>query len=287
LTQLLLRHTAGDIPYLDLGGQGPPLHFAHANGFPPGTYRAFLAPLASRHHVLAMEARPLWSRQDPARFRHWREFAVDLHRFVEELELQECVAMGHSLGAVTALFCAAAHPGVFRAVIMIDPVIVPAHLVLVWATVIALGLSPRFALPARTRRRRMHFPSREVAYRAYRAAPVFARWQDDMLRDYVYSVTVDNPAGGVSLRYPREWEARIFETAPPDSWLAMPCLRRVPLLVVRGKDSTTYTHGTLRLMRCLLPAAEFVEIEGADHFVPMSRPAETRAAVEVFLSRLR
>jgi len=270
---------------VDLGGQGPPLQFAHANGFPPGTYQAFLTPLTSQYHVLAMECRALWGSQDPARFRHWREFAADLARFVEEMGLRGCVAVGHSLGAVTTLLCAVAHPGIFRAVVLIDPVIVPAHLVPVWAGAIGLGLSRRFELPARTRRRRMEFPSRELVYRAYRAAPVFRRWQDDMLQDYVANVTEEDPAGGVRLRYPREWEARIFETAPPDSWLSMPRLRGVPLLVIRGQDSTTYTHGTLRLMRRLLPAATFVEIEGADHFVPMSRPDETVAAIEAFLTK--
>ncbi len=287
MTQLALRDSPGGIPYLDLGGQGPPLHFAHANGFPPGTYQAFLTPLSSEHRVLAMECRALWGTQDPARFRRWREFAADLHRFVEEMGLRGCVGMGHSLGAVTTLFCAAAHPGIFGAVVLIDPVIVPMHLAPVMAAAIGLGLSRRFALSTRTRRRRMEFPSRELVYRAYRAAPVFARWQDGMLRDYVANVTEEDATGGVHLRYPREWEARIFETAPPDSWLAMPRLRQVPLLVIRGQDSTTYTHGTLLLMRRLLPAATFVEIEGADHFVPMSRPDETRAAIRAFLSTLR
>jgi pimeloyl-ACP methyl ester carboxylesterase len=36
-------------------------------------------------------------------------------------------------------------------------------------------------------------------------------------------------------------------------------------------------------MRWLLPQGTFLEIEGADHFVPMSRPEETVAAIKAFL----
>jgi pimeloyl-ACP methyl ester carboxylesterase len=60
----------------------------------------------------------------------------------------------------------------------------------------------------------------------------------------------------------------------------------LPLLVLRGRDSTTYTHTTLKLMQKLLPHGTFVEIEGADHFVPMSRTTETVAAIDSFLVRL-
>jgi len=45
--------------WLDWGGEGPGLHLAHVNGFPPATYRRLAGVLTSRYHVLAMEARAL------------------------------------------------------------------------------------------------------------------------------------------------------------------------------------------------------------------------------------
>jgi pimeloyl-ACP methyl ester carboxylesterase len=273
------------IPYMDFGGQGPPLHFAHANGFPPGTYNAFIEHFTDCYHVLGMECRALWGSEDPAHFRHWRELAEDLARFVAEMNLKGAIAIGHSLGAVTSLFCAAAHPGIFKALVLIDPVIMPAHLAPIWALAILLRLNRQTRLSKGARRRRMEWPNREIVFRAYRAAPVFSRWQDQFLRDYVAHVTEDIPGDGVHLRYPREWEARIFETVPPDSWLSMPRVRDVPLLVLRGQLSTTFTRSTMRLMRWLLPQGTFLEIEGADHFVPMSRPEKAAAAIQAFLRR--
>ena len=118
--------------------------------------------------------------------------------------------------------------------------------------------------------------------RAYRSAPVFARWQEPFLRDYIESGTVEDSAGAIRLRYPCQWEARIFETPPADVWWVMPRLRRIPLLVIRGEHSQTYRKDTMRLMRWLLPQARFVEVEGADHFVPMCRPQQTAAALVDF-----
>mgnify|MGYP001155983853 CR=1 FL=1 len=280
----LRKFSPSGIPYINWGGQGPLLHFAHANGFPPGTYSAFVQHLTGQFQVFGMECRALWDRQDPTQFQHWRELGEDLARFLTEMKLGMVLAAGHSLGAVTSLFCAVAHPELVHALILIDPVILPAHLAPIWAVAILLRLNRRTRLPAGARRRRVEWPSREVLLRAYRAAPVFERWQEPFLRDYIYNGTVDNPAGGVRLRYPREWEARIFETAPPDVWCALPRLRHMPLLVLRGQHSGTYMREAMYLMRRLLPHGTFMEIEGADHFVPMSRPEKAAAAIKAFLT---
>ena len=280
---IALQVSPSGIPYLDWGGHGPVLHLAHANGFPPGTYKTFVQHLTGHFHVLGMECRALWGTQDPAEFRHWREMGQDLARFLQEMNLNGIVAAGHSLGAVSSLYCAAAHPELVRALVLIDPVILPAWFAPLWAVAMGLGINRRAWLAVGARRRRVEWPSREVLLRAYRSAPVFKRWQEPFLRDYVNSGTAEDPSGSVRLCYPREWEARIFETPPPDVWLTLPRLRRLPLLVLRGQFSDTYRRDTLWLMRRLLPRGTFVEVEGADHFVPMSQPEKTAALIREFI----
>ncbi len=280
------QESPSGIPYLDWGGHGPTLHLAHANGFPPGTYTAFAQRLTPACHVLGMECRALWPNSDPAAFRHWREFGEDLASFLDELQLQGVVAAGHSLGAVSSLYCAAAHPHLVRALILIDPVIPPIWLAAVWALAMALGLNQGTPLAKRARQRGMDAPSLRVLLRAYQSVHVFHRWQEPFLEDYVRSVAVEQPNGRVRLRYPREWEARIFETMPPDTWCVMPRLRHLPLLVLRGELSNTYRRDAVRVMRWLLPQGQFVEIPGADHFVPMSQPERTAEAILVFLESL-
>ena len=280
-----LSRTASGIPFVDWGGEGPLLHLAHANGFPPATYRALVRKLIG-YHCLGYEARPLWGDGDPAKFHHWSELAMDLTRFLTQVAAGPVIGLGHSLGAVTTLFAAAARPDLFRAVVLIDPVIFPLHMSPVLAVAEKLGLSRRVRLPTLTRRRRMEWPSKEAVFDAYRRASVFARWGDSALWDYVAAVIEDRPDGGARLRYPREWEARIFETVPPDSWLAMPRLRSIPTLVLRGELSTTFTALALRTMRWFLPGARFTQVEGADHFVPMTHPEMAAELVLAFLEGL-
>lgn len=281
MTPVLAACPSG-IPYLDWGGQGQVLHLAHANGFPPGTYGAFVAHLTPRFRVLGMECRALWGAKDPRQFHHWREMGEDLARFLTEMGLTGIVAVGHSLGAVASLYAALEHPALIRTLVLIDPVILPPWFFLLGPALALLGLSRSAQLAAQARRRRVEWPSRQGMLRAYRSAPVFARWQEPFLRDYVESGTVDGPEGAIRLRYPRQWEARIFETPPVDVWWAMHGLRQTPLLVIRGRHSQTYRKDTMRLMRWLLPQARFLEMEGADHFVPMCKPQQTAAALVDF-----
>jgi pimeloyl-ACP methyl ester carboxylesterase len=282
-----MRNTSpSGIPYLDWGGHGPVLHLAHASGFPPGTYNAFVACLTSHFHVLGMECRALWATQQPQQFRHWREMGQDLAGLLGEMGLSEVIAAGHSLGAVTSLYCAVAQPHLVRALILIDPVILPPWFFFLRPLLSALSLNRLVPVAAQARRRRMHWPSREVLLRAYRSAPVFKRWQEPFLRDYVMAGTVDDPAGGVRLVYPREWEARIFETPPLDVWWIMPRLRCVPVLVIRGQHSRTFRRDAMRCMCWLLPQAQFVEMPNADHFVPMCNPAEVASTIVEFCASI-
>ena len=271
------------IPFEDWGGAGPPMHFAHANGFPPGTYRGFAAYLTGHFRVLGMECRALWGGHDPCRFRHWRQMGEDLACFLREMQLYPILAAGHSLGAVTSLFCAISHPEMIQALILVDPVILPAWFAPLWAVAMSLGLNRRAPLAVQARRRRIEWPSRQVLLRAYRSAPVFKHWREPFLQDYVSSGTAGEDGDGcVRLRYDREWEARVFETPPPDIWCVMSRLRRLPVLVIRGEHSDTYRKQTMQIMRWLLPHAQFLEMPDADHFVPMCCPEETAGAIVDF-----
>jgi pimeloyl-ACP methyl ester carboxylesterase len=274
------------IPYADWGGRGPILHLAHGNGFPPGTYDDFAARLTGRLRVVGMECRALWGTVEASTLHHWRELADDLVRFLEELGTGPVIAVGHSLGAVTSLYAAAAHPQLVRGLVLIDPVLIPPWQAPLWAVAMALGLNQRSRLAVQARRRRVRWPNHEVMWRAYRAAPVFRRWREPFLRDYVQAGTEELADGTVRLRYPPAWEARIFETAPPDVWLTLPALRRLPLLVIRGELSETFLEGAMWAMRRLVPGARFVEIAGADHFVPMCRPREVADALLDFCAGL-
>jgi len=189
------------------------------------------------------------------------------------------------MGGVFTLWAAVRRPDLFRAVVLVDPVILPP----VWLWMVRLfhllRLERQLSLVRGALRRRRTWPSRRACYEQYRAKPFFAAWPDGSLRAYVETGTRERADGRVELAYPPEWEARIFSTTPTDVWRAVPRLR-APALVIRGERSDTFRPASLARMERLLPQARFVVIPNAGHLLPMERPAETGAAIHNFLDAL-
>jgi len=258
------------------------IHLAHANGFPPGTYRPLAETLTDRYHVVGLPSRPLWPGSRPASAPDWHPLADDLIEGLDSLRLKGIVGVGHSLGGVLTMWAAVCRPDLLRAVVLIDPVILPPGRLWVLRLLRALRLERRLPLVQATLRRRRAWPSRRACYEHYRHKPLFAVWPEASLWAYVEAATRERANGQVELVYPPEWEAHIFATAPTDAWQAVPHLH-TPALVVRGEHSATFRPECLARMARLLPHARFAVISGAGHLAPMERPAETGMVIQTFL----
>jgi pimeloyl-ACP methyl ester carboxylesterase len=266
----------------DLGGQGPVLHLAPANGFPPGTYRLLAEALADAYHVVALPARPLWSGNHRPAGASWRPLADDLVQGLRALELEGIVGVGHSLGGVLTLWASISDRELFRAIVLVDPVILPPHW-LWWLRLLRrMGLAQRQPLVRRALQRQHTWLNRQACFEHFRAKPVFRRWSDEALWDYVNSGTVLEDGGVACLRYPREWEAHIFATAPVNIWRDVPRLR-TPVLLLRGEDSNTFRPEAQARLARQLPQARVATMAGAGHLLPIEKPAETAAAIKSFL----
>jgi pimeloyl-ACP methyl ester carboxylesterase len=267
------------------GGQGPLLVFGHGNGFPPETYRVLLEGLRADFRVATNAARPLWPGSDPRSIGGWYELADDLRRRLVDQDQSGVIGAGHSLGSVLNVLAAAADPNLFRALVLIDPVVFTGTYALFWGAFKCLGLGDRLPLIRGARRRRDRFPSRKAALASYRDKPVFSSWLPEVLQDYVEAGFADAGDGSVQLSYPKAWEARIFETTPASVWRE---LHRVetPMLIIRGGNSDTFRLEAARRARRELPGATVVELAGAGHFVPMERPRDVAARIVEWWRRL-
>jgi pimeloyl-ACP methyl ester carboxylesterase len=304
----MLTSTSLDLLH-DFGGDGPVIHLAHANGFPPATYRLLADSLINpsstadpHYHVVGLPARPLWPdevRWAPARkpwadrwpgsrpesAPTWRPLADDLIQTLDDRGLHGIYGVGHSLGGVLTMWAAIRRPDLFRAVVLIDPVILPPAVLWAMRLMRALGLRGRQPLVQGALRRRRTWPSRQACYEHLRDKPLFARWPDVALWDYVEAGTKIGAGGQAELVYPPEWEAHIFATTPADVWRDVPRLR-TPTLVIRGEHSDTFRPEAQARMARLMPDARFLVISDAGHLVPMERPAETGEAIRSFLDSL-
>lgn len=121
--------------HFDFGGTGTPLHFLHANGYPPDCYQPLFELLKTEYHVFGMLLRPLWEEAKIADIHDWHPFSEDLLRFLDKgwgdpaPTHNPVIGVGHSIGAIVTLRAALRDPGKFKALVLIDPVLfVPSFL---------------------------------------------------------------------------------------------------------------------------------------------------------------
>lgn len=274
------------IPFLDFGGDGPPLVFLHANGYPPGCYRSLLTDLSDSCHVWAVLQRPLWEDSPPGDLRDWTPLTDDLLHYLDENHPGPVIGVGHSMGGIATLRAALRQPQRFSALVLIDPVLFLPHFILGWRVLRALGLGKHvhpLIRPAKTRRRQ--FDDLERLFNGYRRRPTFKYMSDAALRDYIDSIACPQPNGGYKLCYPAEWEAHIYYTGvwrDLDLWRGLPNLR-VPLLIIRGGETDTFLAATARRVERIQPRARVVTIERATHLVPLEHPEQTSQLIKNFL----
>ena len=274
------------IPSLDFGGAGAALHFLHANGYPPACYRPLIDLLTAEYHVFGMLLRPLWPNSDPAAIRDWRPFSEDLRRSLHELSLGPVVGVGHSIGAVVTLRAALEAPGLFRALVLIDPVLIPPRHIAQLRIMRLLRLPNRLnARMEATLRRRRHFDDLDQLFSGYRRREIFRFFSDAGLRALIEGITRPSPGGGYDLAFSPEWEARIYETAmwnDRDIWSRLSKLR-VPCLLVRGSQTDTFWERTARLVEERNPAVRTVTLPDSSHLVALERPEEVARSIREFL----
>ncbi|ATB26836.1 alpha/beta hydrolase [Melittangium boletus DSM 14713] len=264
----------------DRGGQGPVLHLAHANGFPPGSYRRLIDGLASRTHVYTLESRCLVPGANPLSMRHWDDMADDLVHALRARGLTRVVGVGHSMGGVATLIAAANHPELFQSVVMLDPVLFTGGRELALQLLGLLGLRGRVPPASLARRRREHWGSREEAAASYGKKALFRGFDPACFQDYLAHGLTEAPGGGMRLTIPTAWEARIFETSPRAIWKRLRDVK-VPVLVLRGSTSDTLTPEALERVRRTRPGIQTEEVPGG-HLFPLEKPEECARRILAF-----
>lgn len=263
-------------PHQYMGGQGSPLHFAAANGYPPGAYRAFLEPFAKNHEVVASLHRPLW--EPPPEidtFRSWDVLGEDICQLVSQLP-HPVVSVGHSMGTAAILMAAIQRPDLFTSLVLIEPVLVPRRYLF------ALSFVRRFRpemipLVKKTLSRVDRFSSRQDAFDHYRGKGVFKDISDEVLWDYVQHGTKELEPGVFALSYGRDWEARCY-TLVHNLWGLLPHLT-VPTLAIRAQGSNTLAVSSWNKWQAAASNVDFIEIEEAGHLVPFEKPGQLSATI--------
>ncbi len=260
------------------------LVFSHGNSFPASTYRVMLDSLRARgFSVSAVEKYG----HDPSYpvTNNWPHLVQQLADFAASQQADDGeapVLVGHSLGGILSLMCAAQHPELARAVVMLDSPVLRG-----WRAG-AVSVAKRTALIKRlspsqvSRRRRNQWDDREAVFQHFRAKRLFAGWDVQVLHDYVDHGTFD-AEGTWRLAFDPVVESAIYDTLPHniDRLLRQHPLK-CPVAFVGGLQSAE-----IRQVGGLGPTAKFAKgrvtmIDGT-HLFPMEKPLAAAAAVEAHL----
>lgn len=274
----------GVLSYLEWQTPGPALHFAHANGFNAQTYRTLLSPLAERFHVYASDLRGhgLSTLATPPGFtKGWTLLRDDMIGFLENLGGGPKLLAGHSLGGVLSLMAATARPDLVRALVLVEPVFVPARTL--WKHRLAKLMRKRGMVSAnlaeRAAKRRDVFDSVEAMESSYRGRGAFKLWSDEMLHDYVVGGTVPTDDGKIRLSCAPRIEAESFRNTPIGMY-RLASKVKCPVTLIHGgrPDSTCHAREAAFFAR-KCPGTRLVTVPDSGHFLPMEHPDLVRAEV--------
>jgi pimeloyl-ACP methyl ester carboxylesterase len=199
--------------------------------------------------------------------------ADDIAAIASAIELERVRVVGHSMGGINAYLCAARHPALIDALVVVD--VGPDSLTSAWAMA---NLAPLLRAWAEA-----SFSDPDEAVATYLAGETGPH--DEELRRFVLHNLRQRPDGRWTWRFDTAGLQSFLTNAPdPDAqWAA---LRQVacPALVVRGALSEVLSAPTAARMRQELPRGRLVEIADAGHDVHIEQRAALLAEAGAFLA---
>lgn len=263
----------------------PRIVFSHGNSFPGGTYRAVLDSLRQRGFEVKAIDKFGHAPQYPVT-NNWPHLVQQLADFAQawQQDGEPAFLVGHSLGGILSLMCAARHPELARGVLLLDSPILSG-----WKAT-TLGLAKKAQLvgslsPGRiSSKRRNHWPDREAALEHLRHKKAFARWDPQVLVDYVETGTLDRD-GQRWLSFDRNIETAIYNTLPDNlGGLLRRHPLKCPVAFIGGTHSVEMRQVGMDLTRHITKG-RLMMLDGS-HLFPMEKPLATAAAIEASLRNL-
>lgn len=266
--------------YMELG-KGTPVIFVHGSLSDEGYWADQIGPFAEHYRAIAYSRRYNYPNNNPARPGYSAVVdAEDLASFIHALHLGRVVVIGHSYGALAALFLAAKHPDLVLALVLAEP---PAISLLA-------NLPGDNAQIGKAMfediQERMVGPMQQAFRRGDRDAGVA------IFIDYVFNNShawdkMSESARRETLRNAHEWDVMmttglLFPDIGPST------IRKIttPVLLLSGAKSYPFLGLVTDELARILPNSEAILLPNAGHQMWYQAPAVCREYVEAFLMRI-
>lgn len=250
-------------------------HFAHANGFPSGSYKAMFAHFPKDMKLIALDKfahNPKFPLDD-----NWHNPSTELIDYIETHADCPVVAIGHSFGGVISYIACCKRPDLFSGLIMLDPPLITgvARHIFRFAKKNALINKITPAKLTLKRKRQWHKDEDLLAYFSARA--LFKNMDKRCIQDYIDSVTMLR-GDERKLIFDTDIESNVFRTIPhnlPDYYGQLKC----PSTLITAR----YTDVCVpRLRNHFLrgnPSMHHIEFKQGAHMFPLEHPKQVAQTI--------
>ena len=193
----------------DLAGREPSIFLAHATGFHARVWDQVIAQLGDRH-VVSVDQRG-HGRSQKLLIEDWSAMGRDLAELVAHLGLSGAIGVGHSMGGHAITEAAAACPGAFERLLLVDPVIASPDDYRAaggWSVDLLNGE------PHPTAKRKNRFASPDAMFERFRDRSPYSLFEPEVLRDYCeFGLLPAEDGDGYVLACPPAVEASVYMTS--------------------------------------------------------------------------
>ena len=269
----------------------PLIIFSHGNSFPASTYGVMIRSLEARgYQVRSVEK----FGHDPAYpvSSNWPHLVQQLADFtaaqVQETG-QSAFLVGHSLGGLLSILCAARNPLLggkpVRGVLLLDSPVIgvwrAAGLKLAKRSGLVSSVSPR----AIRRKRKNQWLGKDEALAHFSSKKTFAAWDQEVLRDYIEHGThdaTDAIEARRHLSFDRDVETAIYNTLPHNlEQVLKQHPLQCPVAFIGGLQSTEMRQVGMALTK-KITKGRITMLDGS-HLFLLEKPLAAAAAIEAAL----
>jgi pimeloyl-ACP methyl ester carboxylesterase len=258
------------------------IHFAHANGFPGGSYSRLLSHFTSDFDVIAVDR--IGHNENFPVNNNWSNLADELIYNIELKADVPVIGVGHSLGSILTFMAAHKRPDLFKCVIMLDPPFFWGYAGRVFYLLKMTGIADRFTPADKSRKRRRFWKDMDEVKQYFYSRELFRSFDPQSLEYYIKH-GVKECEGGFSLHYDVHREVKIFQTMP-DNISSYKRVRGVSGSIIYGE--TSHAVHKRSLLKFIERHSFNLTTSPGGHLFPFEKPDEAAEIIfreiEFFLS---
>ena len=269
----------------------PLIIFSHANSFAASTYGVLFKNLKSRGFTVQAVEKFGHDGKYPVtnNWPHLVQQLLDFAKAEVDKAGKPAFLVGHSFGGFVSLMAAARAPELACGVVLVDSPILGGWRATTLGVMKSAQMVGAVSPGAVSRQRRNNWPSQEAALEHFRHKKAFAKWDPQVLHDYIAHGTHDEGRGDEKKRvlsFDRAVETAIYNTVPDNlDRLFRRHPIKCPVAFIGGSHSVEMKQVGMAMTE-RITRGRIMMLDGS-HLFPMEKPIATAAAIEAALLNLQ